>query len=247
MVGGDIKSGFGVTCGGDLQVSGLIEDCQVTVAGNVLCRYGFVGNGKGTIEAKGDVNLNFMKNQTVIAGGNVNIAKEAINSNITARKSINVYGNNLSVAGGTLVANESIVLKTVGNISGVKTLLQIERDPVLVREMELAQDAIAQLEDNVKRLNATITTLPPAKRGDKEYMSKMKNAIVVIRQHIASLEDRVRVLNTAMDKFEHRFIKIDRCAYPGTTIKFGTKNMAVSDTLMGGKTIRVVDSEIKVL
>ncbi|MDR0331361.1 MAG: FapA family protein [Chitinispirillales bacterium] len=247
VINGDIKSGFGVTCGGDLQVSGLIEYCMVAVEGNVLCRYGFVGNGKGVIEAKGDVNLNFMKNQTVIAGGNVNIAKEAINSSITAHKSIKVYGNSLSVAGGTLVANESIVLKTVGNISGVKTTLQIEHDPELVREASNATDAIAQLEDNIKRLNATISALPPTKRNDKEFMRKMKNAIIVIRQQIATLEDRVRVLNTAMNKFENRFVRIDRCAYPGTTIKFGTKNMALSDMLAGGKTIRVVDSEIRVL
>jgi uncharacterized protein (DUF342 family) len=247
MINGDIKSGFEVECGGDLQVKGIIEDCKVTVKGNVLCKFGFVGTGKGTITADGNVNLGFMKNQTVVSGGNVNIAKEAINCNITALKSINVYGHPLSVAGGVLAANESITVRTVGNISGVKTTLQINPEPELMVEMDKIKANISQNQENAKKLETMIKSMPPAKQVEnKEHVRKLKNTIIAINQQIAALEEKARLLNITMNKFENSFIRVDRCAYPGTTVKFGNMNMSLSDTLQGGKTIRVINQEIRV-
>jgi len=247
MINGDVKSGFEVECGGDLQVKGIIEDCKITVKGNILCKFGFVGTGKGTINADGNVNLNFMKNQTIVAGGNVNIAKEALNCNINAKKSINVYGHPLSVAGGTLSSNGSITVRTVGNISGAKTTLQINPEPELIAEMDKLKLAISQNEDNIKKLENMIKMMPPAEQVRKqEHVRKLKNTIIAIRQQIAALEGKIRLLNITMNKFENAFIRIDRMAYPGTTVKFGNMNMALSDTLQGGKTIRVINQEIRV-
>ena len=247
LINGDIKSGFEVDCGGDLQVKGIIEDCKVTVKGNILCKFGFVGTGKGTITADGNVNLNFMKNQTIVAGGNVNIAKEAINCNITAKKSITVYGHPLSVAGGTLTSNGSITVRNVGNISGVKTTLQIDPEPKLMEEMIAIKAVIAQHEENAKKLENMIKGMPPAEQvKNKEHVRKLKNTIIAIRQQIAAQEEKARLQNILMNKFENAFIRIDRIAYPGTTIRFGNMNLALSDTLQGGKTIRVINQEIRV-
>jgi len=247
MINGDIKSGFEVECGGDLQVKGIIEDCKVTVKGNVLCKFGFVGTGKGTITAGGNINLGFMKNQTVIAGGNVNIAKEALNCNITAAKAITVYGHPLSVAGGTLASHGSITVRTVGNISGAKTTLQIDPEPELLEEMNKIKAVIEQQKENVKKIENMIKGMPPAEQvKNKEHVRKLKNTIIALRQQIAAQEEKARLQNILMNKFENAFIRIDRIAYPGTTIKFGNMNMSLSDTLQGGKTIRVINQEVRV-
>jgi hypothetical protein len=246
-INGDIKSGFDVNCGGDLQVNGLIEDCKVTVHGNLLCRYGFVGTGKGIVEAGGDVSMGYMKNQTLRTQGNVNIAKEAINCNIIARKSIKIYGHNLSVAGGTLITTESIIVKTVGNISGIKTLLQIDPEPEFIEELARIDAAITANEANIKKLTQTIETMPPMKRIDKDFVRKLKNAVISLKQQILALEQKKRSVTMIMNKFDNSFIRIDRCAYPGTTIKIGSLNMALSDMLTGGKTIRIIGAELRVL
>jgi len=245
-VSGDIKSGFEVNCGGDLQVNGIIEDCKVIVKENVLCKCGFVGNGKGVIEAGGDVSLAFMKNQTLICHGGVNIAKEAINSNITADKSIKIFGHNLSAAGGTLITCGFMELKTVGNISGIKTTLQIDPAPEIAEELAKTEAEIAQHEDNIKKLAHMLEIMPPAKKLDKEFTRKFRDSITAMQQQVAVLSGKARELRTAMVKFEGSYIKIERCAYPGTTIKFGPINMTVSEVL-NGKSLRVVEHEIKVM
>jgi uncharacterized protein (DUF342 family) len=247
-INGDIKSGFDVNCGGDLQVNGIIEDSKVTVKGNVLCRYGFVGRGGGPgfIKAGGDVNLGYMKNQTLVTDGNVNIAKEAINSNITARKSIRIYGHNLSAVGGTLSTPEIIMLKTVGSISGVVTTLQIEPEPELLSELAQMETATASYDANIKKIEKSLKTMTPAQKMDKALVKKLKDMIIALSGQLNAVKDKIRELHITINKFEDSFIRIDRLAYPGTIIKFGQYNMTLSNQLAGGKTIRVINNEIRV-
>jgi uncharacterized protein (DUF342 family) len=249
-VKGDVKSGFDVTCGGDLQVNGLIEDCKITTNGNVLCKYGFVGTGKGIIEAKGDVNLLYIKNQTIISEGSVNIAKESINSNIIAHKSINVYGQRLSVAGGKLISMGAIVVKAVGNISGIQTTLQIDPDPLLTKELENTQASYEQHSENINKIAQTLKNIPPDKRNDKELVFKLKSTIDKLKQQQLDLENKMRIITALIDKYENTFIRVDRMAYPGTTFQFGPKkqmSLTLTDMMTGGRTVKVVGGEVKIV
>jgi hypothetical protein len=243
---GDIRGGFDVECGGDLQIHGIIEDCNLTVGGSVLCRYGFVGNGKGLIDAKGDVNLGFIKNQNVNCTGSVNIAKESINSNITANK-IQIHGNTLSVAGGILAATDSIIVRTAGNISGIRSVLQIIPPIELTEEFNKTETANKELQEKLKKVNQQMQTLPPKARLDRELMKKFKDAINVVQQQIVALEERLRKLHIEMNNFDDAFIRIDRCAYPGTIFKFGQRNMVLTEMLNGVKSLRLINGEIRII
>ena len=246
-VNGDVKSGFDVQCGGSLQVNGSIEDCIVTVKDHVLCRHGFVGNGKGVINAGGNVNLVYVKNQIVIAGGTVNIAQESINSNITARKSIKIHGRNISVIGGIIAAHESIIIKTAGNISGVRTLIQIVPDPELAAQIDTMQTTNSLHKENIKKLITMLDTLPPAQKTDKDFVQKIKNTITSIKHKIVGLDEEMRALSITMNNYDNSYIRIERCAYPGTVFTIGQRNMVVRQMLNSAKTLKLVGQEIKVL
>ncbi|MFP4679352.1 MAG: flagellar assembly protein A [Chitinispirillaceae bacterium] len=249
LIDGDVKSGFDVQCGGDLQVGGVIEDCHISVKGNLLCKYGFIGQGNGYIEAKGDVNLGFIKNQTVRCRGNVNVAKEVLNGTIIARKSITIHGNPISVAGGTLTSNESIVVETSGNASGVKTILEIGPDYTLTEELHRTELQIQELNTNLKKLAQTLESSDPRKQSSSqlEVLKKVKQKIATIRQQITILEQRKEVINEKSDKFDECFINIKRSALPGTVFKFGQRHYFVKEKITGPKNIRLVNLEIKVL
>ncbi|MDR2578196.1 MAG: FapA family protein [Chitinispirillales bacterium] len=243
VINGDVKSGFEVNCVGDLQVNGMVEDCKIAVKGNVLCRYGFTGKGGGVIVTGGDVNLGYIKNQMLITDGNVNIAKDAINSNITARKSIRIYGHTLSAVGGTLITTESIVLKTVGTVSGAITTLQIDPEPELVTELAQMEAAAEGHAANIQKIEKTLKNTAV----DKPTANKLKDTIIQLHQQRDAVKLKMREINVAINKFENSFIRIDRLAYPGTIIKIGPYTKALSSPLAGGKTIRVIDGEIRIL
>ncbi len=252
-VQGDVKSGFDVECGGDLEVTGTVEDSQVTVGGNVLCKHGFLGQGKGSIDAKGNVNVGFLKNQTVRSRENVVIAKESLNATIHARKTITVHGKPLSVAGGTLVARDSITVYTVGNASQIRTVLEVGLDFTLIEELKKTDQLLGEVSGNLKKLAdsagkfkhllAIKKKLPPK----EEFLySKLKNSISRYYQQMKQLEERKKLIESKMRAHDEAFVKIEHMAMPGSVFKIGERFFVVREEISGPKVIRAVQQQIRV-
>jgi uncharacterized protein (DUF342 family) len=253
-VKGDVKSGFTVECGGDLEVHGTIEDAQVKTSGTVLCRLGFMGQGKGHIDAKGDVNLTFMKNQTVRARGNVIVAREALNCTIYSRKSISVSGKPLSAAGGTLMARDSIVVREVGNHTGIKTVLDAGTDFSLLEEMVKTDKYLNELVENCrallksyKRYDMIIRLKKKLPPKDEFIFTKLRNTLGQVNQQIKTLEKRKKLIQEKLYSFDKAFIKIEYAAMPGTIFKFGDRHMMVNYQIEGPKYVRLIDNEITLI
>jgi hypothetical protein len=253
IVGGDIKSGFTIDCGGDLQVSGTIEDATLNVGGVVLGKLGFIGQGKGIIESKGDVHLGFMKNQTIRCRNSVTIAREAINSTIFARKSITVLGNPLSVAGGTLCTRNLISVYTVGNNSGIKTMLEVGVDFTLLEELEKTEKQLETIGQDCKKIIASYKkydhllkikkSLPPK---ELQIFHKLRTTLVKYSEQIKALERRKNALSSRVNDKSNAQLKITHAAMPGTMIKIGERHHLVREEIIGPKTVAMVKGEIKI-
>jgi uncharacterized protein (DUF342 family) len=253
-VGGDVQGGFSLHCGGDLQVNGTIEDAVVKVEGTVLCRAGFVGQGKGSIEARGDVNLGFIKNQLVHCHGTVTIARECLNATIYARKNIFALNAPISVAGGYLTARDMMEIHTVGNESGIKTMLEVGLDFVLEQELVKSNEQLESIAVDLKKFHQPFEKydrlfkikkgLPPR---DLEVYEKIKHAIGSHQQQIKTIEKRIELLSAKMYDYDSSSIKIIHSAMPGTMVKIGQRHMLVREEIIGPKTIRLQNFEIKVL
>ncbi len=254
IVTGDIKSSFDIECGGDLQIGGTIEDSNLKVGGNVLCRFGFCGQGKGLIDAKGDVNLGFMKNQTVRSKRNVNIARESINSTIFAKESIQIHGNPLSVAGGYLTASESITVNSIGNHSGIKTLCEVGFDYTLGEDLRTLEVHLTELVQNqtkiaesIKKIDKTLSFQRKLSIKDQAMRAKLKESLTKFDQQIQAVELRKKIIEKKMYNFDKAFIKFERSAFPGTLFKFSERHHLVKEEIRGPKVVRLIDFEIKIL
>lgn len=254
VVSGDVKGGFNVNCGGDLQIDGVIEDCHISAAGNLLCKSGFVGQGKGIIESKGNVNLGFMKNQTVKSKMDVNIAHEALNCLIYARRRIVIHGNPLSVAGGTLIARDAIILNSVGNHSGIRTTLEVGIDYTFVDELEKTETSLNELKANYAKLNESYVKYSKiasvkgkSSAQERSIMDKLVQSITKYREQINAMESRKKLIQKNMYYLDNACIKIHRSAFPGTLFKFGERNYLIKDELIGPKMIKLIDHEIEIL
>ncbi len=254
VISGDVKGGFNVDCGGDLQVGGVIEDCQISVNGNFLCKSGFVGQGKGIIESKGNVNLGFMKNQIVKSKMDVNIAREALNCTIYARRRIVIHGNPLSVAGGTLIARDAIILNTVGNHSGIRTTLEVGIDYTLVEELEKTETTLNELTANYAKLNESYVKY--CKIGsikgkfslqERSHMDKLVQLMTKYKEQMNVMDARKKLILKKMYYLDIACIKIQRSAFPGTLFKFGERTHLIKDELIGPKMIKLIDHEILIL
>lgn len=253
IIGGDIKSGFSVNCGGDIEVGGTIEDAAIRSRGSILCKYGFVGKGKGVIECDGDVHINFINNQTIRCRGSVNIAKEALNSKIFSCGTITVAGKNLSVAGGSLVAWDGIICTVVGNSSGIHTDLEVGLDFTLLDRLQKEKKELAQTREKRKNLSKGSKKLDHMMKTKKKLSEKQLSLYVKLTQSIAEfdlkieqIDERIKLIMKRMLKTGSPFMKILYSAMPGTVLKIGNQSLEVQKEIIGPKTVRLINDKIRI-
>lgn len=254
VVNGDVKSGFSINCGGDLQVKGTIEDCSLTIGGNVLCKLGFIGQGKGIIDSKGDVNLGFIKNQTVKSRKNVNVAKEALNCNIFAKYSIAIHGRPISVAGGKLMARDSITVYSVGNHSNIRTTLEIGTDFSLLEELQKTQQQLDDLSSNFQKLSESFKKFENIITNKKNFPEKnhtlflkLTESIQKHKQQMDLLKQREKIIQNKVYSFGSAFISFKHAIYPGTIIKIGERVLIIKEEVLGPKKVYFIKNEIKII
>ncbi|MBI5308247.1 MAG: DUF342 domain-containing protein, partial [Planctomycetes bacterium] len=120
VVKGNVRSGFVLDAVGDIEVWGTVEDSLIKSKGSVLIKGGFIGSGKGKIEAEGDVTIGFARNQTIVAN-NVTILREAVDCTIYAKNIVKAGGDKISIEGGITTAGTLIEVEALGSKNEIYT------------------------------------------------------------------------------------------------------------------------------
>lgn len=222
---GDVLSGFKVTATGDIVINGTVEDAEITAGGEIKIRGGFIGTGRGTATAGGDVTLGFIRNQHVVAGRDIIINKEAMNPTLFAERSIIMSGSNGLIAGGKASAKFNMTLFNVGNDSRVHTELSVAQK---IEMIENKQKLAVELEDVEKRLKKIWPMLRKYRTFDKdiEMPEHHKKVFKTLEDNHAVLSGKERELKVNLKKIEEEikialetyYIRVKKSTHPGTVI-----------------------------
>jgi hypothetical protein len=114
-IGGSVKPGFVVAVRGDVLIGQDVQSATVSSHGNLVVKGGIVG-AESNVNIRGDVDLNFIENGTVHAGGNVVIRKSSYYSTIIADGTIS-GDEKTKIVGGVLVCSGSLTAGDIGSLS----------------------------------------------------------------------------------------------------------------------------------
>jgi len=242
LIQGDVKSGFSVEAGGDIEVQGMVEDCQLRAQGGIFIRGGFTGSGKGRLDAKGEIALAHLRNQEVRSESDVNIAKEAVNSRIQSRGRVRVDG---LLAGGKTQALHGILCQLAGTETGTPTILEAGFDYTVAEEMAGIRRELADMGKYAKKLQEGLRHLHDLERLNRglekwsvELIFEMERMKSKVDARTTSLRGRFSELEATTGEIGGAAITVRRKAYPGTVIKIGDDVYRVDETLEGPKTFR---------
>jgi uncharacterized protein (DUF342 family) len=248
----DIKSGFSAEVGGDLEVGGIIEDCDVKSGGSILVKGGVIGHGKGQLVADGSVNVGFIRNQIIKARGNVVVANKAINATILSLNNVNLMGKTLSVAGGRIMARHEIEGVVFGNAQGSRTELAVGVDFTLIEQKMKSDEDMKKLLENKRKVEENIKKFENLKKIKKalpskqEFLYRKLTALSVeLKNQQATLEKRLENINTGIKEVGRARIVIKNKMLPGTTIKIGDCKLAVDQEVTGPTSAVLVKGEIR--
>ncbi len=145
-VRGSVLESAILQAGGDIIIDGSVEAAILKAGGDVIIKRGMNPDGKGELEAGGNVVAAFFENANIVAEGNVE-AGYILNSNIFCKGWVTTKGNKNLICGGRVVSGEGIRTGTVGNVSGTRTELE-------VGEMSARQETFAKIRKRRKELEA---------------------------------------------------------------------------------------------
>ncbi len=249
QVRGDVKAGFAVESGGDVEILGLVEDCTVKAKGQVLVRGGFTGQGKGLLEGSGEIVLGYVRNQAVRGEGSIRVGKEAINSRMQSRHSILVDG---LLAGGKIQARQGIECQVAGTETGTPTLLEAGYDYTLAEEMAKIREDMEKLGKHVRKLEDGLRHIHDMEKLNRgldpwaiDLVFEMEGMRAKVEAKVKTLRDRYGALERNTGDPGNATITVRRKAFPGVVVKIGREVFLVDEALAGPKTFFAKDGAIQ--
>ncbi|HKP97967.1 MAG TPA: FapA family protein [Fibrobacteria bacterium] len=250
QVRGDVKAGFSLDAGGDVEVTGLIEDCTVKAQGKVLVKGGFTGQGKGMLHAKGDITLGYVRNQQVRGENEIRILKEAVNSRLQARRSVFVNG---LLAGGKVQARYAIECQVAGTETGTPTQMEAGYDFTVAEEMIEIRAEMEKMGKYAKRLEDSLRQIQDVEKLNRglepwaiELMFELEKMRAKVDAKIGRQRERFSLLDRQASEPESATITVHKKAFPGVMVKIGREVMLVDEVLSGPKTFYSKDGAIQV-
>ncbi len=253
LVHGDVKSGFNLDVGRDVEIHGIVEDSLISSGGALLVKSGFIGTGQGVIRAKENVGILYIRNQTVYSRKDIHVAKEVVNAHMYARGSVDVGGGKIGILGGKTVAKQEIVCQSAGNEAGIKTILEVGRDYTLSEDRLKTESKIldfskkrARAQSHIKRLQAK-QKKPGLAQKEKLLLKRLLSMEMKMEKQLKVLGERISVVKSKEFELQHARVIIQRMCFPGVQIKMGEFTHLVSKKLNGTKTFILKESGIEMM
>lgn len=246
VVKGNVRSGFILDAGGDVEVWGTVEDSIIKSKGNVLIKGGFIGSGKGKIEADGDVTIYFARNQTIVAT-NVIILREAVDCTIYAKNTVKAHGDKISIVGGTTTARAMIEVESLGSKNEVHTDVEAGIDYTAHQSQMSTRKEISGLKAVLKTVDKELNTLHAIKKAKGELPAQYTNTFdhLLSRREelVKKLKDIAREENLPVN--EGAKVVVNKVVHAGVEITIGESTMTILEECHG-TTFYLSGDEIKI-
>ncbi len=226
-INGDVRAGFKVHADGDIEIHGSVEDAEVISSGNILIKSGFTGRGAGLVKAEGNVTVQHVEGQHIIAGHDIKIGGDALNSRLEAGGKVIVTSPEGRINGGEVIAEKEIRAAMLGNEAWTLTTLKVAGDEKLRQELAEVEEEVERLVEDEQRVKQAIYdlvrlelngVLPEPK---KLALSKLREFSKELPANIKGLDTIKAKLNAEMESLQDARIIATKLLFPGLKAQFG--------------------------
>ncbi len=234
IVEGNVTEGFMVEAKGDIEINGNVSAATLKSGGNVKIRKGYLGKNKNRIECKGNLEVKFIENGKVKAGGNVFVGDAILHSDITASGKIMVKGKGL-IAGGQLQAGQEVEANVLGSSLATRTEISVGVAPEIRETLEEKLKNLDELSDNLNKVEKAIRLLEKQKEkgllGEdrKGQLKKLVETWGQLKNQVKKREEEIQELQETIDSSEDGEIKVHKNLFPGVSIRIAGAQHKVKD------------------
>jgi uncharacterized protein (DUF342 family) len=229
---GSIQAGFSVSAPQNVVVGGSVESATVRAGGGVEVSGGILMPDGGSVRAEGNVSAAYATNARIHAGGDVIIANDITNCEISAGGRLIGTRGKGHIQGGTIVTARGIEVNELGSELGVQTSVAVriehEEDESLRHERKKIKQAIRKIDDalGTDPIEVILTRTKPDKRAAVAEVLKHRLTLIKRRKTIT---EQLNQLNLArQEELAGVKIKVNRLLHPGAVLHFGSKTFPIT-------------------
>ena len=229
VVRGNVREGFSVTAGVDLEVFGNAEGARIQAVRDVVLHGGVIGPTT-QVEAGRDVRVRFVEQGILTADRDILVGQYVLHGSLSACGSILVQSRK-GVLGGRLEAFDRIDTYTAGTPLGTRTHLVAGTHFRVRRQLSATEQRIAELEAQAAKIGGVIkgTMARYTRDGRPALPPELRERMEKLLQHYNRLVEESRVLDgrrTALESLlrpqpsaTKGVVKVRGSAYPGVLVE----------------------------
>ena len=237
FVKGDVRQGFTIKSGGDINISGTVESAIITAAGSITISGGFFGGSGGELYAGRNATCKF------IDGGKINVdgilkTAHILNAEVRCGGEVVALGKGI-IRGSRVSAKTRITANYVGSVQsgGGKTVIEVGSDPALLKRSNELFEELSQHKKNINGFKTVIKTVAAANEGevlapDKEALvNEAKAALESLKKSYVEKVKEQKDVDRKILELSNSKIHIKNTAYEGTRVKTGLYTLILKDDL----------------
>lgn len=221
---GNVRTGFIVRAGGDVNVKGVVEGAEIYSDGKVVIQRGIQGMNKGRVECKDSLYAKFIENSVVKTGGGV-IAEAIMHSEVFAKDKVVVDGKKGLITGGQVASRSAIELKIGGSDMGTITRLEVGADPVIVEKCHLLAKRMPEIQreidTNQKVVDMYSKKLAKGEKLGTEKLNSLKEAKIAVENATNEFHENQLLLEQYQEQImanSSGVIQVENMLYPGVEV-----------------------------
>lgn len=224
IIDGSVGDNFITAAEGEIVIRDNLGASDLSAKTNIRIGNGFVGRQRGIAHAGSDVEVKFVENAKIEAGGGIRIANFALQATLECEGLLEVLGPKSGVVGGVATARAGCRLSHVGSPAHVPTYVSAGRSPALTRRAEnldaefqtIQSDLVKleQLEVDLRAAAPTSTVVPDAAMS----LARILKARVGLKHRLRDVGiERIRVARDSQSSVAAE-ITVTGTAHPGVTV-----------------------------
>ncbi|OCL27111.1 polymerase [Orenia metallireducens] len=230
IVSGNVNDGMEIKSEGNVLIEGSVYGGNIEADGQIVIKKGFIGAVKGTLKAKGDINVKFIENGLVITEGDLVVQDAIMHSNIDAGNKVVVEEKKGLIVGGKVRATKEIIAKNIGSNLATPTEVSVGITPGTRDEynnkdslFKDKQEKLDQVIKNIKLLKdqreKNDGRLPANKQDLLNQLTRMRFSLAA---EIEEIKEERKSLKAKLEEGKDGRIKVQDTIYTGVIVYIGT-------------------------
>lgn len=244
FIKGSVLDGFKVSCGGDLEVMGIIGDCEIDVGGTLRSRSGIIAKENShKVRAVGGMELSFCNFAQLECQGDIMVTKNLLHTVTHCLGVVSVQKG--SIIGGDTIAANGVEASEIGSETGVITrvFIRINYEAVLLHQL---LDKILESADTIYQRNRGYLASGLIHKKGFDQVKQDLTDLDNLHSKSTKIQEQILAREKLVEDLEGVCVRTHKRVWPDVIFKAPGCTLIVNEGIDGAK-VFVDDTEMSTL